>query len=216
MPDQLNELERRVLDYLVGYLRTNTYQPSIREIGREVAIKSTKTVSELLQSLADKGWIERDPSRSRGVRLLGLQMGPDTVSVPIYDSADSTTTSDHYEFDRKIVTAHGAFLVAITGDHLREEGVHPGDLLIVEPVDPRTLEHGDIVLARSAGTTTPRRCVRHGADISLDAVRRGEVALTLTSRQAGAVIRGRVTGVVRRLRVAVKDEEPAAVPISVT
>jgi repressor LexA len=216
MPEQLNELERRVLDYLVGYLRRNTYQPSIREIGREFAIKSTKTVSELLQSLADKGWIERDPSRSRGVRLLGLQMGPDTVSLPIYDSADGTTTSGHFDFDRKIVAAHGAFLVAMSGDHLREEGVHPGDLLIVEPVDPQTLENGDLVLARSGGSTAPRRCMRRGADISLDPVRRGEIALTLTTRQAGAVVRGRITGVVRRLRVAVKDEEPAAVPVTVT
>lgn len=216
MPDQLNELERRVLDYLVGYLRRNTYQPSIREIGREFAIKSTKTVSELLQSLADKGWIERDPSRSRGVRLLGLQMAPDTVSVPVYDSADGITTSGHYDFDRKIVAAHGAFLVAMAGDHLREEGVHPGDLLIVEPVDPQNLENGDLVLARSGGSTAPRRCVRNGGDISLDAVRRGEIALTLTTRQAGAVIRGRITGVVRRLRVSVQDEEPAAVPVTVT
>jgi hypothetical protein len=72
MPEPLTDLERRVLEYLVQYLRSNTYQPSIREIGREFALKSTKTVSELLQSLADKGWIERDPSRSRGVRLLGV------------------------------------------------------------------------------------------------------------------------------------------------
>ena len=74
MPEPLTELERHVLEYLVQYLRSNTYQPSIREIGREFSIKRTKTVSELLQSLADKGWIERDPSRSRGVPLLCLQL----------------------------------------------------------------------------------------------------------------------------------------------
>ena len=74
MPKPLTDMERGVLDYLVDYVRRNTYQPSIREIGAEFAIKSTKTVSELLQSLADKGWIERDSSRSRGVRLLSLQL----------------------------------------------------------------------------------------------------------------------------------------------
>ena len=88
MPEPLSELERRVLEYLVQYLRSNTYQPSIREIGREFSIKSTKTVSELLQSLADKGWIERDPSRSRGVRLLGVQLHPDGVPMPIYGEAE--------------------------------------------------------------------------------------------------------------------------------
>src|SRR5829696_10030296 len=79
MSEPLSKMERRILDYLVEYLRRNTYQPSIREIARRFGIKSTKTVSEYLQSLADKGWIERDPSRSRGVRVIGLAMNADTV-----------------------------------------------------------------------------------------------------------------------------------------
>ena len=216
MPDQLNELERGVLDYLVEYLRTNTYQPSIREIGRQFGIKSTKTVSELLQSLADKGWIERDPSRSRGVRLLGLEMRTQSVSIPIYESPDGMAAADHLQLDRKLVPAHGAFLLPMTGDHLREDGIHPGDLLVVEPVDAQALEAGDIVLARSGGATAARRCARHGQDISLDPVRSGELALTLTPRQAGTVIRGRITGVVRRLRPAVQDEPAAVVTVPVT
>lgn len=75
MPEPLTELERRILEYMVDYLRERTYQPSIREIGRQFGIRSTKTVSEYLQALANKGWIERDPSRSRGVRLLGVDLG---------------------------------------------------------------------------------------------------------------------------------------------
>src|SRR5687768_3613055 len=88
MPKPLSSLERRILDFIVEYLRRNTYQPSIREIARRFGIKSTKTVSEYLQSLADKGWIERDPSRSRGVRVIGLDMQALTVTVPHYDHLD--------------------------------------------------------------------------------------------------------------------------------
>src|SRR5687767_9759449 len=84
MPKPLTSLERRILDFLVEYLRKNTYQPSIREIGKRFGIKSTKTVSEYLQALADKGWVERDPSRSRGVRLIGIEINPSTVTVPRY------------------------------------------------------------------------------------------------------------------------------------
>ena len=52
MPEPLTKIERRILNYLVDYLKENTYQPSIREIGKRFGIKSTKTVSEHLQSLA--------------------------------------------------------------------------------------------------------------------------------------------------------------------
>src|SRR5690606_31072488 len=124
-------LERRILDYLVEYLRTNTYQPSIREIGRQFEIKSTKTVSELLQSLANKGWIERDPSRSRGVRLLGLAMHAETVTVPCYDGAlpPQSPASESFELDRKLVGASGAFLYVMKDDSLRAEAIRSGDLL---------------------------------------------------------------------------------------
>ena len=75
MAENLTPIERKVYNYLLDFLAENTYQPSIREIGRKFRIKSTKTVSDLLQSLSAKGYIERDPSRSRGVRIVGYN-GP--------------------------------------------------------------------------------------------------------------------------------------------
>ncbi|HSJ09911.1 MAG TPA: hypothetical protein VK928_08345 [Longimicrobiales bacterium] len=214
MPKPLTDLERRVLDYLVEYLRTNTYQPSIREIGREFTIKSTKTVSELLQSLADKGWIERDPSRSRGVRLLTVAPAQDTVGVPLYDSADAPAPAAHFVLDRKLVGSSGAWFVAMQGDHLAEEGIRSGDLLLVESVDPPALETGDIVFISQAGATGARRCVRHGSDLVMDAVRPGEVPVRVPVRQAGDIVRGRVTTVVRRLRPETARESAVAVPIA--
>ena len=37
----------------------------------ERVVDAAKTVSDLLQALTAKGYIERDPARSRGVRILG-------------------------------------------------------------------------------------------------------------------------------------------------
>lgn len=152
MPKPLTELERRVLDYLVEFLRRNTYQPSIREIGREFSIKSTKTVSELLQSLADKGWVERDPSRSRGVRLLGTHLGDATATVPLYRSRDpQRATVDLFEIDRKLAGSAGTYLLAIDSDVADADiGLRPGDLLLVEPADAAHVSAGDVLLLRGA------------------------------------------------------------------
>lgn len=214
MPDPLTELERRVLDYLVDYLRSNTYQPSVREIGQQFSIRSTKTVSELLQSLADKGWIERDPSRSRGVRLLGLGMRTDTVSVPFYDEPDAAVPSTTFELDRRVAGPGGTFLIVMRGTHLAEEGIRAGDLLLIEPVEATVVQSGDVALCRFGGETAVRRCERRGADLVLDATRPGEVPLHLTPRQAAGVVRGRVAGVVRRLRPSAEHAPAARVPSS--
>ena len=84
MAEQLTKLESSVYHYLLDFTAENTYQPSIRDIGKQFKIKSTKTVSDLLQSLAKKGYIERDPARSRGVNLLGFGAAMRTQPVPFY------------------------------------------------------------------------------------------------------------------------------------
>src|SRR5918911_2672164 len=84
MVEPLTPIERRVYHFLLDFLSENTYQPSIREIGKKFRIKSTKTVSDLLQSLSAKGYIERDPSRSRGVRIVGYTGPTHLQAVPYY------------------------------------------------------------------------------------------------------------------------------------
>lgn len=204
MPKPLSDIERRVLDYLVEYLRENTYQPSVREIGRRFDIKSTKTVSELLQTLADKGWIERDPSRSRGVRLLGLDMRPETVTVPWYEAPGGTTARPAsrvlgaFELDRQIAGASGTFMFAMRDDHLTRDGIRKGDLLLVEPLRDAELDDGDLVLAQIDGSPIAARLARRDGHTLLQMDPDGP-----TVRVRGGVpeVLGRVTGIVRRLRV---------------
>lgn len=196
MPEALTELERRVLDYLVQYLRRNTYQPSIRDIGREFAIKSTKTVSELLQSLADKGWIERDPSRSRGVRLLGADLQPDTVTVPVYLDPDAQPAHG-VALDRRIALGASSYIVGMPDANMRNAGIEPGDLLLVEPVEEEELSAGDVVYATYEGAPLVRQLSGRGEGRML------ESAATLGATPVplkGVRVLGRVHALVRRLR----------------
>jgi repressor LexA len=185
MPEKLTDIERDVLEYLVWYLRKNTYQPSIREIGLRFGIRSTKTVSELLQSLADKGWIERDPARSRGVKLLGLDLHSTTVTVPCMNHDDGVTEA--FELDRKIAGAMGALLIVMPDDSLMDSGIHRGDLLLVEPLDDSgSCQIGDFLVWKHNGHAAVRR--HDGGDIG--------------RAPFGHRLEGRIISVVRRLRVA--------------
>lgn len=208
MPEPLTSIEHEILEYLIEYLRRNTYQPSIREIGRHFDIKSTKTVSEHLQSLADKGWVERDPSRSRGVRLLGLDLGADTSSVPCYDelTADGTPVTpdsplEVIGLDRRLAGSPDSFFFTMQGDSMSAAGIHPGDLLLVVPTQETELTDGDTVVVSLSGECTVKRYIRRAGAIVLEPAN-PDYPPTLVRDDTDFVLVGRVSAVFRRMRVA--------------
>lgn len=209
---RLTGAERDILDFMVLYLRRNTYQPSIREIGEQFGIKSTKTVSEHLQSLADKGFLERDPSRSRGVRIIGLDLNPQTVAVPCYrDLAEAVAGGRGgtrgaapliLSLDRYLVGGKGCFMVRCPGSRLAVAGIEDGDFMVIEPVLAEELSAGEIVAARVAGVHDYYRLRRNGAEMSLHLIGRppapGAPAST-RAKSSSLLLVGRVSAIYRRM-----------------
>ncbi len=136
MPEVLTPIERRIYNYLVDHLKRETYQPSIREIGDKFGIRSTKTVTEYLQSLERKGYLDRAPSRSRALRILGLNLSPQTYTVPLYRNARPAKRNPdveaRYDLDRAFACSADCFLVR-AGEDVGELAVLVGDLILVEP-----------------------------------------------------------------------------------
>lgn len=204
MPAALTDIEHKILDFMVDYLRSNTYQPSIREIGERFGIKSTKTVSEHLQALADKGFLERDPSRSRGVRILGMNLNPDAVSLPCFhelpdgrgsrpDRAESFLT-----LDRKLVPTRGSFVVRARGDGLSILGVSEGDYLLVEPATIDQAEDGAVLVVRDAEGSSYRRISRNGRGVYLQDLRAGRDPLLVDDPGTVQLV-GRVSALIHRM-----------------
>ena len=212
MSPALNEIERSILDYMVSYLRENTYQPSIREIGERFGIKSTKTVSEHLQALAEKGFLERDPSRSRGVKILGMDLSPGAVTVPclarLPDDQAGVAPLDaesRMTLDRRLAGVQGSFLVRAHGDDLAAMGVQEGDYILVEPADVTTVSDGDVVVARPGGGAPGyHRLTRNGSGVYLQSLR-GAERPELVEDPSGVGVTGRVGGIFRRM-----DHPPSA------
>jgi repressor LexA len=204
MPEALTKIERRILNYLVDYLKENTYQPSIREIGKRFGIKSTKTVSEHLQSLADKDFIERDASRSRGVKILGMNLSPGVASVPLYGQIAAGVPTllredvvEEFELDRKLAGSADAFLLAVTGDSMTGMGIVEGDMVLVEPADEADIQNGEIIAARVDGKATVKRYFANQGQVVLEAANTSYAPI-LVHEHNDFTILGRVTGLYRR------------------
>ena len=172
MSEQLTKLESSVYHYLLDFTAENTYQPSIRDIGKQFKIKSTKTVSDLLQSLAKKGYIERDPARSRGVNLLGFGAAMRTQPVPFYGrihAGEPALLPEHRQgfitIDRRFVPSDEVFFLKVKGDSMVGRCINDGDYVMVNPKqDPS--EH-DIVAARLGEDATVKTYTRRGGSVVL-------------------------------------------------
>jgi repressor LexA len=217
MPAVLNDLERNILDYMVQYLRANTYQPSIREIGEEFGIRSTKTVSEHLSALAEKGYLERDPSRSRGIRILGVDLNTPTVSVPCFTEIPdprrgfaSDGVETWFSIDRRLGAAKGSWFLRIRDARWEAHGLSSGDLLLVEPALPAKLLDGDLAVIQAGERPDLYRVQRPGMALRLRAAGDADGRATVVEDPSRLVVGGRVAGLHRRFEEAAIPASPVA------
>jgi repressor LexA len=201
MPEQLTPLEQRVYHYMIDFLAGNTYQPSIREIARKFRIKSTKTVSDLLHSLETKGYIERDESRSRGVRLLGFAAAGNTQPVPYYGrihAGEPALLPEHRKYyitvDRRFLPSDDVYFLKVKGDSMVGRGLLDGDYVMVSP--SAQSKDGDIVAARFGEDATVKTLKHNGSAIMLEPANDGERAIEVKPSDDFALL-GVVCGVFR-------------------
>jgi len=79
----LSPIEQELYHFLLDFLSEHTFQPSVREIAKQLKIPSTKSVTDLLGALEKKGYVEREAARSRGVKIIGFAGGAGTIPVPV-------------------------------------------------------------------------------------------------------------------------------------
>ena len=68
--EQASDIQRRMYEFIVSYMRKEGMPPTNREIGREMQIASTGHVDYHLTMLEKKGLITRQPKKSRGIKLI--------------------------------------------------------------------------------------------------------------------------------------------------
>ncbi|HUF27751.1 MAG TPA: transcriptional repressor LexA [Gemmatimonadaceae bacterium] len=203
MSEPLTTIERRVYHYLLDFLAENTYQPSIREIASQFRIKSTKTVSDILQALAEKGYIQRDRARSRGVRLLGYSTHGGTQPVPYYGRIAAGEPAllpenrlGFLTFDRRFLPSEDVFALRVRGDSMIGRGIHDGDFVVVQPSAPA--KEGDVIAARVGADATVKTLTRRGATIVLQSANPAERDIEVGPQDDFAVL-GVVCGIFRPL-----------------
>jgi repressor LexA len=160
MADALNPRQREILEFLRDHKRTHAYPPTVREIGQAVGLSSSSTVQNHLNALEQKGFIRRDPTKSRTVEVVGDEAanGSNVLAlhafrVPLVGrvAAGSPVLAEENIEDEitvgpEIAGDEGSYALRVHGDSMIEAGIYDGDIVVVRP--QKEAPNGSIVVAR--------------------------------------------------------------------
>ena len=212
MPDTLSAVEQKVYHYLLDFLTEHTYQPSVREIGKRFHIKSTKTVSELLQSLERQG-IHRARSvalaRRSAHRIRGCtpHAARSVLRTHRRGRADAPPRARQGLHHRRppIHSVRGRLLAAHHGrQHDRPR--HLRRRLRDDPARPRQVSEGMIIAARLGEEATVKSYTHRDGKVVLVPANPAEQEIVVDDGDDFAII-GKVCGVFRPFQEVHQHEE---------
>ena len=165
MPDSLNPRQRQILDFLRDHSRDHSYPPTVREIGRAVGLSSSSTVQNHLNTLETRGYITRDPAKSRTVEIVdaaGQSRGSRATSSTsrlVGRVAAGTpvlaveNVEEHLDVGTEIAGGDDSYALTVHGESMIDAGIRDGDIVVVRPRrDPPA--NGTIVVARIENDAT--------------------------------------------------------------
>lgn len=193
---ELSKMQQRIYDFLVSYIQSRGYPPSVREIGEAVGLKSPSTVHFHLKHLEEAGVIEKGAGKGRAITLTAPPVPEDKVPIVGNVAAGSPILAeecieDYLTFDTG-GRAREYFALRVRGESMLNAGILPGDLVVVRRQE--TANNGEIVVAMIEDEATVKRLSRKNGRVWLMPENDAYSPIDGTYAQ----ILGRVAAVVRR------------------
>lgn len=213
MTEKLTKRQQAVLDSIERCIETKGYGPTVREICSDLGLCSPSTVHVHLKTLEQKGYIVRDPLKSRSISLSPeysrLKEPPSNVIEPSFSKivnvplvgnvaagepilAEENIT-DTISLPTDIVGDAPSFMLSVRGESMIEAGINDGDYVVVK--EQPVADNGDIVVAIIDDSATVKRFYREKGHIRLQPENSSMEPIIVSE----CLIAGKVVAVFRRL-----------------
>ena len=165
MSEKLTRKQRAVMDSIERCIREKGYGPTVREICADLGLSSPSTVHVHLKTLEQKGYIVRDPLKSRSISLAASRKGEldlepnvtrpsfsKVVDVPLVGDVAAgvpilaqENIMNYFPVPSEIVPSGESFVLRVRGESMINAGIFDGDRIFVNSC--KTARNGDIVVA---------------------------------------------------------------------
>lgn len=197
----LTKRQKELLDYLQGYIERNGFAPTLDETGRHFGLTSLATVHKHLTNLEGKGVIRRRAGLSRALEVVPPNRRPQALELPLLGMAaagrpiEAVLDDERVAVPEELVRRPDSFVLKVSGDSMKDEGILDGDLVVVE--SRATAESGETVVAVLDGEATIKRFHREaGGRIRLQPA--NDRVAPIVCDEAKVEVRGVVVGLMRR------------------
>lgn len=181
----ITKRQQSVLDCIEDCIREKGYGPTVRELCQSLGLSSPSTVHVHLKALENKGFIKRDPLKSRSIALTyPLEKAPNNiievtspsfskmVNVPLVGDVAAGTPilaqeniTDTMSLPTDIVGDAPSFMLSVHGESMIEAGINDGDYVVVK--EQPVANNGDIVVALIDDGATVKRFYKEADHIRL-------------------------------------------------
>lgn len=167
--------QRRIFEFIRGYIDSNEEPPTIAEIGRHFQMRSSASVHAVLRALEREGLIKRIPNVSRGIEIIEQGDGgdDDDSEVPLLGTVAAGRPieailrhDDVVSVPRDMLGRGRTFALRVRGDSMIDENIEDGDIIIVS--SQQTAENGQVVIALIDGNATVKKFYREPDFIRLE------------------------------------------------
>ena len=204
---QATDKQQKVLDYVKEQIKKEGYAPSVREICKELDLKSTSTVHGYLSRLEKKGLIQKAALKPRTLRIVSEQddekpfyTSKEMVDVPIVGKVTAglpilavENVEDTFPLPIDFVGNSETFMLRVRGDSMIDAGILDGDLVLVKKQN--NAENGDIVVALIEDEATVKKFYKEKNYIRLQPQNQFMQPILVPT----CTILGKVAGVFRKL-----------------
>lgn len=163
--EKITPKQQEILKYIKETILKKGYPPAVREICEAVHLKSTSSVHSHLETLEEKGYIRRDPTKPRTIEIIDDCFNltrRDVVNVPILGTVAAgqplyaeENIENYYPIPSDLLPNGETFMLKVRGNSMINAGILEGDQIIVEHCP--TAMNGEIVVALVEDSATVKR-----------------------------------------------------------
>jgi repressor LexA len=163
----LTERQRDVFDFISHRIERDGVAPTLQEIADEFGFRSTASAQKHVAHLERKGFLRREKHQKRGLVLPPESASRSASELPLYGVVAAGSPIESIPEDERVsvpedfLRTGDHYVLRVRGDSMIGDGVHDGDLVVVQRAE--TAPDGEMVVALVGDEVTLKRLYREGS-----------------------------------------------------